>query len=145
MARIDVTADRRMAVPAETAFTRIANYDDRRAFLPDNYSEYTVEEGGTGGGTVVSYRFKAGPRERVYRMRAEEPEPGRMLVERDQDSSLVTTWTVTADGEGCTVRLETHWEGGSGVGGFFEKLFAPKALVKVHEETLRRLAGVLET
>jgi hypothetical protein len=35
---------------------------------------------------------------RVFRMRVEEPEPGRVLTESDEASWKVTTWVVTRTG-----------------------------------------------
>ena len=56
-------------------------------------------------------------------MRVTEPEPGRVLVESDTNSSLVTTTTVTPDGSASWVRISTTWDGRAS--GFFERLFAP--------------------
>jgi hypothetical protein len=70
----------------------------------------------------------AGGRARDFRMRVEEPEPGRVLTESDERSSMVTTWVVTPEGPGYRVRVETRWQGAGGVGGLFERLFAPRLL-----------------
>ena len=72
-------------------------------------------------------------------MRAEEPEPGRVLTESDTGSSLVTTWTVTPEGRDSRVRIETRWQGAGGVGGFFERLFAPRVLRRIYTDELERL------
>jgi hypothetical protein len=136
-----VHAEAEGSVPAPPAevYAFLTDYRRRPEILPANYTDYRVEEGGTGAGTVVRYRFKAGPRERDYRMRAESGDTVT-LVERDLDSSLVTTWRIAPVGAGSTVRIETEWQGASGVGGFFERTFAPKALSRVHADTLARLA-----
>ena len=68
-----------------------------------------------------------------------EPEPGRVLTESDLNSSLVTTWTVTPEGAGSRVRIETTWQGASGIGGFFERLFAPRVLRRLYADELARL------
>jgi Polyketide cyclase / dehydrase and lipid transport len=81
----------------------------------------------------------AGGRARSFRMRVAEPEPGRVLTESDEHSSTVTTWVVTRDGPGCQVRLETRWQGAGGIGGFFERLFAPRVLRRLYAEELERL------
>jgi hypothetical protein len=92
-----------------------------------------------GAGTVHSFRLAAGGRTRAYRMRVDEPEPGRVLTESDQLSSAVTTFTVTPEGPGCRVRIETRWQGAGGVGGFFERLFAPRVLRRIYVDELERL------
>ena len=59
---------------------------------------------------------------------APEPAPGT-LVETDRNSSMVTTWTVlAADAGTTTVRVRTTWNGAGGIGGFFERTFAPRGL-----------------
>jgi len=72
-------------------------------------------------------------------MRVDEPEPGRVLTESDTASSLVTTWTVTPRGDDCTVRILTTWEGAGAIGGFFERLFAPRVLRGIYADELARL------
>src|SRR6266568_3658011 len=72
-------------------------------------------------------------------MRVDEPEPGRVLTESDTGSSLVTTWTVTPEGHGSRVRVETRWQGAGGVGGVFERLFAPRVLRGIYSDELGRL------
>ena len=67
------------------------------------------------------------------------PDPDT-LVETDTRSSMVTTWTLhPADAGLTTVRVRTTWDGASGIGGFFERTFAPKGLRRVYEELLGRL------
>jgi hypothetical protein len=78
-------------------------------------------------------------RDRDYRMRVTEPSPGSVLVESDLDSSLVTTFTVTPQGSGSRVRIETKWQGAGGIGGFFERTFAPGVLRKLYGEELVNL------
>ena len=37
------------------------------------------------------------------------------------------------------MRIETVWEGAGGVGGFFERLFAPRVLERLYADELQRL------
>ena len=139
--QIHVDLERTIPAPPFRVHAVLADYHGRSRILPGNYLDYTVEEGGSGGGTVVSYRLRAARRERRYRMEVAEPTPGVTLVERDRDSSLVTTWILnpTASGTATDLRLSTVWEGRGGVGGFFERTFAPRGLGRVHGELLDRL------
>jgi hypothetical protein len=70
-------------------------------------------------------------------------EPGRLtLVETDANSSMVITWTVTPAGEGKSkVVVEANWVGATGIGGFFERTFAPKGLNRIHDSVLGRLTA----
>ena len=117
-----------------------------RILPPERFAEYRVEQGGQGAGTVFSYRLQAGGRQRSYRMRVEKPAGGGPIVERDTHSSFVTTWTLTpSGGEGRTlVVMKSSWEGAGGVRGFFERVFAPRALRRIQAEVLERLRAAVE-
>jgi uncharacterized protein YndB with AHSA1/START domain len=141
MAQIKVETERAIAAPAARVFECIADFKTHRPkWLPPAYSNLSVEQGGTGAGTVARYHLKVGPRERDYRMQVSEPTPGSVLQEKDTTSSLVTTWTVTPQGSGSRVGIATQWTGGSGFGGFMERMFAPRALKRLYDDELSRLA-----
>jgi hypothetical protein len=116
-------------------------------FLPPAFSDFTVVEGGVGAGTVTTFTVTAGGRSRSYKMRLSEPEPGRVLQETDENSSLVTTFTVDPVesagaanvGQHSRVRIRTAWQGAGGIGGFFERTFAPRAMRSLYDDELRRL------
>ena len=67
-------------------------------FLPPAFSDFRVESGGVGAGTITRFKMTAGERTREYRMMVAEPEPGRILTESDTNSSAVTTFTVSPQG-----------------------------------------------
>jgi hypothetical protein len=140
MAEIKATADREIGAPARDVYRYISDFRQHHPrFLPPNFSNVKVEKGGVGKGTVVSFRLKAGMRERDYRMEIGEPERGRVMTESDTESSLVTRWSLSAEGKNTRVRIETTWEGAGGVGGFFERLFAPRVLRRLYLDELGRL------
>ncbi len=143
MALIHVSAERVIQAPPTTVYSYIADLSLHPSFLPPEISQFTIESGGVGAGTVISYVLTAGGRVRNYNMSVTEPEPGRVLSESDANTSLVTTFTVEPSGdsshEHSSVRIDTTWQGASGIGGFFERTFAPKALRKIYEDSLERL------
>lgn len=143
MSTIHVAVENTVNAPAETVYGYLADFRNHHPkFLPPAFSGFEVEEGGVGAGTVVRYSLHAGGRNRPYQMVVDEPEPGRVLTESDTGSSLVTTFTVMSDGArpgGSRVRIESSWAGAGGVGGFFERRFAPAVLRRVLEEELVRL------
>jgi hypothetical protein len=108
-------------------------------FLPPAFSDFQVEEGGVGAGSVTRFAVTAGGRTRSYRMRVTEPEPGRVLVESDTNSSLVTTFNVEPRDGKSLVRISTSWDGAAGIGGFFERTFAPRAMHRIYLDELERL------
>jgi hypothetical protein len=88
---LHVAVKRRIGAPAEQVCRLIADFRAHHPhFLPPAFSDFQVEQGGIGAGTVHRFKLTAGGRTRAYRMRVEEPEPGRGLTESDQLSSVVT-------------------------------------------------------
>ncbi|MEU2156305.1 SRPBCC family protein [Streptomyces sp. NPDC019396] len=146
MAQVEATTERIIAADAETVFDALADYKDTRAkLLPGHFSEYQVREGGDGAGTLVHWKLQAtSKRVRDCLLEVAEPAEGQ-LVEKDRNSSMVTTWTVTPAGEGrAKAVVATVWNGASGIGGFFERTFAPKGLARIYDEVLAKLAAEVE-
>jgi uncharacterized membrane protein len=140
MGTIHVSAERAVDAPANAVYGYIADMREHHPrFLPPAFSDFEVESGGVGAGTVTRFKVTAGGRSREYRMEISEPEPGRVLAESDTNSSLRTTFTVTPDGERSRVRIATSWEGAGGIGGFFERLFAPRVMRGIYADELDRL------
>jgi hypothetical protein len=139
MGKITVEESGAVGAPAELTYRLIADDEHHRHFLPDAFSDFQTLEGGVGAGTVHRFTLTAGKRVREYVMRVDEPEPGRIITETDQSSSLVTSFTVTPDGDGCRVLISTQWDGAEGIGGFFERTFAPKVMRKLYADELTRL------
>jgi uncharacterized protein YndB with AHSA1/START domain len=139
MAKVEASAERTIDAPAGQVYGYLADMHQHPRFLPPAFSDFKVEEGGVGAGTVTSFAVTAGGRTRNYRMRITEPEPGRTLVESDANSSLVSTFNVEPQGDKSLVRISTSWDGAGGIGGFFERTFAPKALHRMYLDELERL------
>ncbi|MEU6334457.1 SRPBCC family protein [Streptomyces cellulosae] len=141
MAQVEATTERIVAADADTVFDAIADYSGTRAkLLPEQFSEYEVREGGDGEGTLVHWKLQAtSKRVRDCLLEVTEPTDGE-LVEKDRNSSMVTTWRVTPAGEGrARVVVTSVWNGAGGIGGFFERTFAPKGLARIYDAVLARL------
>ena len=139
MAKVQASAERTIDAPADVVYGYLADMHQHPKFLPPAFSGFQVVEGGVGAGTVTTFAVTAGGRTRNYRMNVTEPVPGRTLVESDANSSLVTTFNVEPQGAKSLVRISTSWDGAGGIGGFFEKTFAPKAMRKIYLDELDRL------
>ncbi len=139
MAKVKASAERTIDAPAEQVYGYLADMHQHSRFLPPAFSDFKVEEGGVGAGTLTSFAVTAGGRTRNYRMRITEPEPGRTLVESDANSSLINTFNVEPQGDKSLVRISTSWDGAAGIGGFFERTFAPRALQRMYLDELERL------
>ncbi|HET6501658.1 MAG TPA: SRPBCC family protein [Amycolatopsis sp.] len=143
MAKVHAQAERAVGAPVETVRALVADYSETRPkILTEHYRDYEVVEGGTGAGTEAKWKLQAtSKRVRDVAATVTEPEPGT-LVETDGNSSMVTTWTVRPAGEGSIVRIETSWDGAGGIGGFFEKTFAPAGLQRIYDGVLGKLADL---
>ena len=140
MARIAVSAEGTVEAPADTVYRYIADMREHHPrFLPPAFSDFRVESGGVGAGTILRYKLTAGGRTREYRTKIAEPEPGRVLTESDTGSSLVTTTAVRPRGSGSVVQISTAWDGAGGIGGLFERMFAPRVMRSIYADELRRL------
>lgn len=143
MGQVEATTERIVTGKPEDVFDALADYRETRPrLLPQQFSEYEVREGGDGEGTVVHWKLQAtSKRVRDCLLEVSEPSDGQ-LVEKDRNSSMVTTWTVTPSGEGTSrVVVTSTWTGASGIGGFFERTFAPKGLARIYDELLAKLAA----
>jgi hypothetical protein len=142
MASVTARATRAVDASPERVLEFLRDYrESRPRILPDNYTAYRVEQGGHGQGTVIGYHFAAGGRERDYRLSVEEDSGG--LFERDQLSSFVSRWTVAPAGPGAQVTLEASWQGAGGIGGMFERTFAPIGLRRIYDGMLEKLAAAV--
>lgn len=149
MTLIHAECERVIGAPAETVYAFLADYRDHHPhILPtDNFFDVTVLEGDVGAGVLVAYRFLAGGRERSYRLRVSEPRPGMTLVERDELSTMVMTYTVTPEGDGatCHVKITGEWQSAGGVEGIMERVFAPSALRAIFERELALLDAAIKS
>ncbi|MFF4587437.1 SRPBCC family protein [Streptomyces sp. NPDC001388] len=146
MAQVEATTERVVAADPDKVFDTLADYSGTRAsLLPEHFSEYEVREGGDGEGTLVHWKLQAtSKRVRDCLLEVTEPTDGE-LVEKDRNSSMVTVWRVTPAGEGASrVVVTTTWQGAGGIGGFFERTFAPKGLGRIYDAILDKLAAEVE-
>ncbi|HTT29657.1 MAG TPA: SRPBCC family protein [Solirubrobacteraceae bacterium] len=142
MATVTARATRAVDASPDQVLAFLSDYrESRPRILTNQFTAYRVESGGQGQGTVIGYHFGAGGRERDYRLSVEEDAGG--LVERDQLSSYVSRWTVAPDAGGSQVTLEASWQGAGGIGGMFERTFAPMGLRRIFGEILDKLAAAL--
>lgn len=146
MAQVEATTQREIAADPDDVLDALADYSEvREKVLTAHFSEYEVREGGDGEGTLVHRKLQAtSKRVRDCLMEVTEPKNGQ-LVEKDRNSSMVTTWNVTPAGTGrARVEVRTVWNGAGGIGGFFERTFAPKGLARIYDQMLANLATEVE-
>ena len=128
----------------EVVLAAVADYQTvRPKILSAHYSDYRVLEGGQGAGTVATWKLQA-TKSRVRDVKANVDVAGHTVIEKDANSSMITNWTVAPAGPGSSVTVKTSWQGAGGIGGFFEKTFAPLGLRKIQGEVLDNLKKQVE-
>lgn len=145
MAQVTAQAKRSIEAPADQVFAALADYTTTRPkILTESYFDYRVESGGQGAGSKVAWKLHA-TKSRVRDQLVEVSAPtANQLVESDANSSMVTTWTVTPEGDArSVVTVDTRWNGAGGIGGFFERTFAPRGLARIHDGVLAKLDSVV--
>ena len=145
MAQVQAVTSRQVAAVPDAVAAAIADYATvRPKLLPAPYSQFAVRTGGQGAGTVAAWHLQATEkRSRDLLVTVTQPDPAT-VVESDSNSSMVITWSVAAAGDGSLVTVDTRWNGAGGVGGFFERTFAPKGINRIHDQVLANLAAYVE-
>jgi hypothetical protein len=147
MSHLHVASSAHIAAPADAVYRLIADYHSGHPrILPARYfRDLRVESGGLGAGTVIRFGMRVGGIDRRYHMVVAEPEPGRVLVEREAEPTAArveTTFTVVQAGEGrvCDVTIATEMETRAGVAGVLERWLTPPTLRRIYQAELRQLA-----
>jgi hypothetical protein len=145
MSQIDVHTEAQMPASADAVRSALQDYATvRPRILTDEYREYRVLEGGSGDGTVAAWTLQATKKRSRDVIADVDVTSEGDVVERDRNSTLVTTWTAKPlSDRTSTVKIHTTWQGAGGVGGFFEKTFAPNGLRAIHARVLTKLAEEL--
>ncbi|MEV4128775.1 SRPBCC family protein [Nocardia sp. NPDC049707] len=139
MGQVSASSSIAVAADPQRTLEAIADYEKvRPRILSAHYRDYRVLEGGQGAGTVAEWTLQA-TEKRSRNVHAVVSVSDSIVTERDSNSTLVNTWTVSPEGTGSQVTLRTSWKGAGGVAGIFEGIFAPLGLKKIQAEVLANL------
>jgi hypothetical protein len=139
MFRTQLSAERLIDAPADVVYHCISDYREHHCpggFLPPAFSNFQIERGGVGAGTVMSFTVTLGGRSRRMTHEVSEPEPGRVLVEGGPGER--TTFTVDPEGTRCRVRIDTVIVAG-GLDGLLTRLLGPRLMRPLYADELERL------
>lgn len=145
MSQIHVLTEAQIPASVDVVHRALQDYATiRPRILTDEYREYRVLEGGEGDGTVAAWTLQATKKRSRDVIADVDVTSSGDVVERDRNSTLVTTWKAEALSDSTTmVTVETTWQGAGGIGGFFERTFAPNGLRAIQSRVLGRLADEL--
>jgi hypothetical protein len=141
-----VSATAHIPASPERVYAVIADYRDaHRRILPPEFTSLTVEQGGTGAGTVIRFQMRMMGRTQTFRAAITEPDPGRVLVETGLDpNGPVTTFRVDpgpAKGQ-SQVTFVTELPVKGGLRGAIERFIMTRYLVPIYKRELSILAEV---
>ena len=137
-----ISVKRRIAAPPERLYALIADYHvGHPSILPRQFSNLVVEKGGVGAGTVISFDLRLLGRTRTCRASIAEPQPGRVLVERDLDGRSVTTFCVDPGptGRESDVTIETQITAWRGPFQLLQGMLLKRLITPLYEKELQKL------
>ena len=138
-----ITASALVNAPAEQVYAILSDYRNGHPhILPKPYFlSLEVEQGGIGAGTVITFEMRVLGKTQASRATITEPAPGRVLMETNEPSGIVTTFTVDPVGEGrhAQVTITTDMTSRGGPLGLLERFFTRTLLRRIYRRELALL------
>jgi len=136
MSKITVTVSCKVQAPAAIVYNILADYNHHRNILPPQFFiGLDVIEGGVGAGTRFILHAKSLGGKTQMHMFVTEPKPGSVLAEQDENTGLVTTFTVKpVDTAVSTVTFETVWQPQPGLNGIIDRWTTPFLMRMVYSK-----------
>ncbi len=143
MSRYQVASSSTIPAPPQTVYGVIADYRNHhpRIVPPEYFQDLVVTAGGVGAGTRTRFRMTVLGTTQTFEHVVSEPEPGRVLVETDEEGASVTTFTVDPSGVGTRLTIATDMRAKPGIAGRIEKLLTSMVLRRIYRKELARIAA----
>lgn len=147
MSEITIEVSAIIEASPKDVYSVLADYlVGHRAILPKEYfTDLAVIQGGQGADTVIDVKMNVMGVERDYQFKVSEPEPGRILMEADEDAGVVTTFTVDPVGgeiQSC-VTINTRVKTSRGLRGLVERLINPPITRRIYRQELQHLTSYM--
>jgi hypothetical protein len=141
MSKVTVTVSSKVAAPAAVVYNILADYNHHRNILPPKFFPgLDIVEGGVGEGTRFTLHAMSFGGKTQMHMAVTEPEPGAVLVERDVNTGLVTTFTVKPiSSTASEVTFETVWQPQPGLKGAIDRYTTPFFMRMVYRQEMKIL------
>jgi hypothetical protein len=138
-----ITVTRRLNAAPQRVYDTIANYyTGHPRIVPKQFRNLVVERGGIGAGTAIRFEVKMLGRTTLFRAEITEPEPGRVLVERNiEGNTAINTFIVDPGSHAneAVVTINTEMTSPGGLYGAIEKFVTKRVLAPMYEQELRLL------
>jgi hypothetical protein len=148
MATVRTEASATIDAPPAEVYAVFADYrGSHPQVLPKPYfGDLVVEQGGKGAGTVFRTSLTVMGKTIGYHMQVTEPEPGRVLMESDENLGVATSFIIEPleEGKRSRVTIATDWRPSKGFMGWLEKLTTPSFMRKLYESELNNVQEYLK-
>jgi len=138
-----VSQTARIEASPERIYNIIRDYHHGHpSILPKQFSNMRVEEGGVGAGTKIRFDVTVLGQKQHFVAVVTEPEPGRVLVEKNlEPTESVTTFVVDPDngGHAAYVTIQTELSQRAGLAGRLERYMTAKVLQSMYLAELQKL------
>lgn len=142
----EIAASKLIDAPAKKIYDILADYRHGHPLvLPKPFFvSLQVEQGGVGAGTIVRFQMKVFGGVRDFRATISEPEPGRVLVETNDGTDVVTKFIVDPRnaGKSAHVTIITTTPVRDGWAGKVEGWMTKQVLYPIYVTELEQLAQV---
>lgn len=142
-AHYEVARTTRISAPAKRIYEIISDYHvGHPSILPPQFRNMVVVKGGRGAGTQTHFEVRAFGRTQKIRHEVFEPEPGRVLMEKDLDSTTTTRFILEPVEGGTDVTILTEMPLKPGIAGAIEKWLSTRFLLGLYKAELEKLKVV---
>jgi len=135
--------------PARAVYDIVADYRNGHPYiLPKPYFlGLQGEQGGYGAGTIINFQMRVGGRTQSFRAEISEPQPGRVLVEKNLGANGAVSTFEVVPCKGDTAQVTISTSGATqreGLLGAFERLVTEFYLKRIYRKELQQLAAFAE-
>ncbi|MBL8153981.1 MAG: SRPBCC family protein [Anaerolineae bacterium] len=147
MSKLHIEVSEVIDAPVEAVYAVIADYRDaHQAILPRPYfQEMTIVQGGHGAGTETRLTMRVWGQTFHYHQMVTEPEPGRIIEERDLEADQVTRFYFEPvdDGQHTRVTIASDFPVAPGVAGVMQRMTQPSIIRQLYRKELANLQAYL--
>lgn len=142
-----ITATATIPASAEQVYNLLSDYNNGHPKIlpPQHFKDLVVEKGGKGAGTVIRFKTMALGVTNNMQMFVSEPEPGRVLVESDPASGIITTFTLKPlQSNQAELEIATQMPVRAGFAGAIEKFMTKNMMKSIYRKELRMIADYFQ-
>ncbi|WP_257350664.1 SRPBCC family protein [Pseudalkalibacillus decolorationis] len=142
-----VAASKMIEASPERVYQVISDMDEHRNFLPKEFESVVIEKGGIGEGTVFRLNLNVMGKRSTNVMTISEPEPGRVIIEKDAVAGITTIWTISPgqDDKHCDLQLVSEIRKKPGFAGLVERILTPYIFRSIYKRELDQLNAYVKT